>query len=444
MKHSLKPFSLLLASMLFLGTACSPQGTDSSDNPSGTETTLSAGTTISTTDSAGSTTGSVDSTLSVTTSTAATTASKTSKSSTTTTQKPSTTTTKAPVREYYSSTVGMWYTVWWDSQERDPHYYQHHWLKETRSKPLKHGYYASDDTNKIKDDFTFFHRIGIDYLLLDDTNNHAADSGNIASHINTIFKTVKSMGVGKAPKLSFAGGSPLLNGSEDGMIAEMDIFNGYAVAYKDFTFFWKGKPLFVNFNIPKNYGWQDPKGRFTMRPAGGHTSEGLGYATKYQLNKIGMYGWVFDKQYDTSEVYGINPGWSRSHNGLSSAAPPRSRENGKVYQQHWLNAIKRKPEMIVIASWNDHAEETGIEAVELLESVEGRGQEDPYYYEKITEGYLALKTGYLEGWYYRAESDAKTYQYTNGKLKYVASVPSKAAVIVVPNDYYTWAGVPRT
>jgi lipoprotein len=229
--------------------------------------------------------------------------------------------TEKPKKEYYSSAVGMWYTVWWDSKEADAQYYEHHWLKETRVKPLKHGYYAADDPAKLQDDFTYFNRIGIDYLILDDTNNHMADGGNIASHINACFKKAKELG-NKAPKLCFAGGSPLLGGNEEGMIGEMDIFYGYANMYKDNTFFWKGKPLFVNFNSPNNYGWQDPKGRFTMRPAAGHTSEGKGYIQKYGLDKIGMYGWVFDYQYNTSEVYGISPGWSRSHNGLSSGSPP--------------------------------------------------------------------------------------------------------------------------
>ena len=32
---------------------------------------------------------------------------------------------------------------------------------------------------------------------------------------------------------------------------------------------------------------------------------------------------------------------------------------------------------------------------------------------------------------------------TAGKLKAVASAPTKAAIIVVPDDYYNWAGVPR-
>ena len=347
--------------------------------------------------------------------------------------------TEKPKKEYYSSAVGMWYTVWWDSKEADAQYYEHHWLKETRVKPLKHGYYAADDPAKLQDDFTYFNRIGIDYLILDDTNNHMADGGNIASHINACFKKAKELG-NKAPKLCFAGGSPLLGGNEEGMIGEMDIFYGYANMYKDNTFFWKGKPLFVNFNSPNNYGWQDPKGRFTMRPAAGHTSEGKGYIQKYGLDKIGMYGWVFDYQYNTSEVYGISPGWSRSHNGLSSGSPPQSREQGKRYQEAWLAAVKRKPEMIVVASWNDHAEETGIEAVELLEPIDGRGEEDPFYYQRITEGYLALRTGYLENFCYQSEAGGPVYRYQAGRLR-PARPETREAVILVPEDYFGWRGI---
>ena len=157
-----------------------------------------------------------------------------------------------------------------------------------------------------------------------------------------------------------------------------------------------------------------------------------------------MYGWVFDRQYDGSEVYGINPGFSRDHNDLASSSAPTSRENGDLYTKAWLQAVKNNPEMIVIASWNDHAEETGIEAVNIIgEVIEGREKEslNPFFYEQITQGYLALKTGYLEGFYYRAESDTVTYRYENGALKKVSSVPEMTAVIVVPDDYYSWSGV---
>ena len=59
--------------------------------------------------------------------------------------------TETPVRDpyYFNSQIGMWYTVWWDSEQSDPTYFQHHWVKETRIEPVKFGYYATDDEAKI-------------------------------------------------------------------------------------------------------------------------------------------------------------------------------------------------------------------------------------------------------------------------------------------------------
>ena len=354
--------------------------------------------------------------------------------------------TAMPVNEYYSSQIGMWYCVWWDSEVKDSYYYEHHWLKETRITPARFGYYATDDIDKLTYDLNYFNKIGIDYLLLDDTNNHAADSGNIASHINSVFKTADSIGAAGSPELAFAGGSPLLNNNEPGMLAEMDIFHAYSVKYPDTYYRWKGKPLFVNFNMPINFKFKDPKDRFTIRNSCGHTSESLSYAAKYNLTATGLYGWVFDTQYLASEVYGINPGWSRSHNDFNWTGPaPKSRENSAKYTRMWLEAIKTNPEQIVVASWNDHAEETGIEAVILKEAIEGREDEykNPYMYEQITEGYLALKTGYLEGFYYRAENSVQIYRYASKKLSAVSSVPDDKVLIVVPDDYFEWAGISR-
>ena len=58
---------------------------------------------------------------------------------------------KPQVKQYYTSTIGMWYTVWWD-KEGEP-YYDHHWTKETRTTPARFGRYATDDTEKLTWDF---------------------------------------------------------------------------------------------------------------------------------------------------------------------------------------------------------------------------------------------------------------------------------------------------
>lgn len=137
---------------------------------------------------------------------------------------------------YYSSEIGLWYTVWWDSEERDPTHYEWHWLKEDASaarqgRLLRVGRIPKS-CGRI---FPISSSIGIDYLLLDDTNNHLADNGNIARHIDACFKTAEEMG--RAPRMCLGGGSPLLNNDEPGMVAELNAFYRYAERYPDHLLF---------------------------------------------------------------------------------------------------------------------------------------------------------------------------------------------------------------
>ena len=346
------------------------------------------------------------------------------------------------VKEYYSSTVGMWYEVLYSGKEQSEKLYQRHWFEDSRLTPVEDGYYSSADKVKIKKDLTYFQKIGINYIILDDTNGHGNDDGNIALACDCVFQVANEMGAANTPQVCFAAGRPLINGDAAGMKGEMDIFYGYAKMYKDLYFQWRGLPLFVNFTDPVNYGYKDE--RFTIRVGSGVTSAGAPSAKKYGLDKNGMYGWVFDHQYPDSEVYGITPGWSRHHNNMFDTTYPEvSRENGARYQRMWLEAVKAKKEMIVITGWNEHGEETGIEAVTLREPIKGRDFEhlNPYYYQQITEGYLALKKGYLNDFYYKNEKEDQLYQYKNGKLSKVDSVKQMTAVIVVPDDYFEWSGV---
>lgn len=363
----------------------------------------------------------------------------------------SATSSTTPARQYYTADVGIWYNIFMQSEADNPAMYEHHWGKESRSIPVEDGRYSSANVKKIEKDFKYFTKIGIDYVVLDDTNGHGNDGGYIAKAADNCFVTADKLGT-LAPKLCFAGGGPLLSNDPVAMQNEMDLFYAYYEneSYRDNYFVWKGKPLFVHFTIPKNYGYQETGKRFTMRPAAGHTSEGISSTQKYGLDKIGMFGWVFDVQYEQSEVYGVWPGWSRDHNnnlGAPGTPPPeKSREEGLRYQKVWLAAVKRKPETIVIASWNDHNEENGIEAVTLTEQASGRTYEhlNPYYYQQMTEGYLALKTGYLENFYYQSEDSNVVYQYKNKKLNKVSgTLPRMTAVIMVPSDYFQWAGVAR-
>ena len=344
-------------------------------------------------------------------------------------------------REYYSSTVGIWYEVLYSSKEESEIFFKRHRYQETRCEPKDDGLYSSGDKDKLKKDFSFFKRIGIDYVALDDTNHHMVDNGFIAAHCDSAFEVAGEMGE-SAPKICIAAGRPLVNGDLSYQKWEMDVYYDYCLNYAKQYFRWKGKPLYINFNDPWNYGYDDV--RFTVRHSSGSATEAHGYESRFHINKNGLYGWVYNCQYEKSEVYGITPGWSRSHNGLETLGfKPISRENGEHYRKEWLNAVKANKEMIVITGWNEHGEETGIEAVTLREPIEGRELEhlNPYFYEQMTEGYLALKTGFLEGFYYQSEQSDTVYIYQNGELTQVPEVPLMMPVILVPSDYFEWTGV---
>jgi hypothetical protein len=52
-------------------------------------------------------------------------------------------------------------------------------------------------------------------------------------------------------------------------------------------------------------------------------------------------------------------------------------------------------------------------------------------------GYSRLRSGAMvKGEYYRAESDPKVYRFDGAKLVYEAAMPSRAAVILVPDDAF--------
>ena len=98
----------------------------------------------------------------------------------------------------------------------------------------------------------------------------------------------------------------------------------------------------------------------------------------------------------------------------------------------------------MIPSYNDHCEETGWEATTPVKAA-GAGLdqvpsgEDPYLYEKITEAYLALRYGYIDGFFYKVENTSQVYQYKNGALqKSTAAAAGKEPIILLPTGYIEW------
>lgn len=334
---------------------------------------------------------------------------------------------------YYDSTVGTWLTVYLSELESAMGYV---WTSNCRLIPTDFGYYSCNDADYINTQFSRMKNIGIDFVALDDTNGHWNGYGVIERNINAVFDAVNKLG-DKSPKLVLATGMTVVWDGDEAQQEEVDyLYENYVQKYSDIYFSWKGKPMLMLFNNPLKM-WYDNADRFTIRRAAGYVSNGKGIISDAE----GVWGWVSNvDQAEGSEVMLVQAGYDKHHQGgYSLSVYPRN--NGKRYIDAWLAAIKENPEAIMMLSWNDHSEETGIEAANWADG------EDPYLYEKIAEGYLALKHGCIDGFYYRAESSESVYQYS-AATKSLTLIPadmvpdaSEEPIIVVPDDYFAWAGL---
>jgi len=341
---------------------------------------------------------------------------------------------------YYASQVGTWFTVWWTAEgaKTFDHWTQENW---TRVKPVDYGYYSSGDEHYLTHVLLRMKALGIDFIALDDTNGHWNDFGLIAENMASVFNVADRLGA-MAPKVAVCSGGPLRDGDMQEQRRELDAYyEKFVQKHPDAFFNWKGKPLVVMY-LAGAAGRRIEDDRFTIR-------YGTGLATWQNLTRDtdvfktqGNWAWVFDLQNPGSEVMGAQPGYNKAHQGSSMKFVER--KSGAHYIDQWLAAIKQNPEVILIPSYNDHAEETGWEAtVPLRPAPPHAGQdvpgEDPYLYEKITEGYLALRYGFIEGFHYRAENSNQVKVFEKGRLKNVAAPnPLKEPVIILPKDYLEW------
>lgn len=337
---------------------------------------------------------------------------------------------------YFDSQVGTWFTVWWTKPDEPT--YDFHWFKECRLKPVDYGYYASNDEDYLASAFARIKNIGIDFLVLDDTNGHWNDYGLIRRNMWACFDKASRMG-DKAPQIAIATGDPVRNEDYAGQQKEFDAYYEMVEKYPEVFYQYEGKPLLLMYvaHVP-DARYADNQDRFTLRYGTGYISWQNRSADTTLYTTQGNWGWVWDMQNPGTEIMGVQAGYNKPHHAFVA------RENGAHYIAQWLEAIKANPKVIMLPSYNDHCEETGWEATvparpplpDQEQDVEGA---DPYLYEKITEAYMALRYGYIEGFFYRAESETQVYQCVEGTLKPVAESDANGEpVIILPDDYMEW------
>src|SRR5437879_5434231 len=76
--------------------------------------------------------------------------------------------------------LGLWYTVWWTKDDQFGHWANCHRF------PAR-GRYSSGDPAVIAAHYAQFRDLGVDFLILDDTNGVGNDGGRINENIRAWF-----------------------------------------------------------------------------------------------------------------------------------------------------------------------------------------------------------------------------------------------------------------
>lgn len=319
--------------------------------------------------------------------------------------------------------IGLWYTVWWTQDDRF-----HHWANCHRF-PAR-GRYSAGDPAVIAAHYAQFRELGIDFLIMDDTNGMDNDGGRIKQNIRAWFDFMDAQPAAARVPICIGGGGEM---REEGRAGQQRAANFYwdALARRPSYFQLAGKPLLL-VDTDKNYGpadFDDP--RFTVR----WVYNGDNHAAMARLQ---TWGWgSYEPAPVLPECMSFWPGHRFPRQVAAQGLDPleEPREGGAHYVREWLRVLKARPRFVTIADWNNFEEETAIEDSFAWE--DARGYAVPNLYTRITRAYARLRSETLvKGECYRSESDPRVYLFDGNRLVYQGALPPRVATILVPEAVF--------
>ncbi len=324
---------------------------------------------------------------------------------------------------------GLWYTAWWTADDR----YQH-WSHCPRL-PLR-GKYSAGDPAVIAAHYAQFRDLGVDFLIMDDTNFAGADGGRINDNIRVWFDFMDARPAAERIPICIAGGAEMRSGGRASQQHAAD-FYWTTWAKRPSYFHLNDKPLLL-IDTDKNYGPGDfTDERFTVHWA----YNGDNHAA---IKSRRTWGWgSYEPAPLLQECMSIWPGHRYPAQvaaaGRDSAEAPR--EGGQLYVREWLRVLKARPQFVTVADWNNFEEETALEDSVSWEDRSGFAVPD--LYRRITRAYSRLREERLvKGEYYRAETRAEVFLFDGHALVYQAAMPRRTAIILVPDGMFKKACVP--
>ncbi|MGV3773093.1 MAG: hypothetical protein ACO1QB_09350 [Verrucomicrobiales bacterium] len=318
--------------------------------------------------------------------------------------------------------IGLWLTVWWteDDQFR-------HWTNCHRFPTL--GRYTSGDPQIISNHFSQFRNLGIDFLIMDDTNIAGNDGGRINDNIRAWFDFMDRLRSDQRIPICIGSGGEMRAGGKDYQAKGADFYYENWAGRPSY-FKMEGKPLLI-IDTDKNHGPGDfLDERFTVRWA----YNGDNHAAM-KRNKTWGWGSYFPPP-ALEESMSIWPGHRFPGNVVKHGFDPleESRQGGKLYVKMWLEVFKAQPKYVTIADWNNFEEETAIEDSYAWESSQGYAV--PALYTRITRAYSRLRDKELvKGEFYRDEKLPEVYLFDGTKVIHQSATPLHAEVILLPSGW---------
>ena len=343
--------------------------------------------------------------------------------------------------------LGLWYTVWWTKDDQFQHWTNCHVF------PAR-GRYTAGDPAIIAADYAQFRDLGVDFLILDDTNCAGNDGGRINDNIKAWFDFMDQRPGPERIPLCLGGGGEMRGGGKPAQQRAAD-FYWTQWAQRPSYLRLAGKPLLL-IDTDKNYGpgdFDDP--RFTVRWA----YNGDNHAA---MQKHKAWGWgAYAPAPILEECMSIWPGHRFPRNVTQLGKDPLEapREGGELYVREWLRVLKAQPQYVTVADWNNFEEETSIEDSFTWEDRWGHAVPD--LYRRITRAYSRLRLAValvqadarpaspsaadakpnwvrtlVKGEYYRSESGPEVYLFDGQRLVYQAGLPRRAAIILVPDPWF--------
>lgn len=267
--------------------------------------------------------------------------------------------------------------------------------------------YDSADTDIVDAHLQELSDAGIDFLLLDCTNNIYVDEGFIWYRAKVLAERIKVWNaVPDNTPIQYALAVGGIQFSGDAQNLEWEAGEVYDTFVNsdiggDNYYSLNGKPLIVVYQGANGRpNWEAYQGDKTNTD---HFSLRWADGTSHQ----GYYGWaVTNGSIVDDEVMVVMPGWD-NHKGNT----PVLRAQGDYYSEScWNPTIQAKPDIVIINSFNEYAEDTAVEPCDTSETeypwYNKDNEIDDFMYWDMTKEYISI----LKGEKWKASANYSTVQ----------------------------------